>query len=375
MKIGINALFLVAGKGGGIERYLRGLLKWLAIIDKKNEYLIFSNKDNTGTFERRENFREIISPVSARIRPAKILWEQIVLPFQLKKENVDIVLSAGNIAPKLTFCPSIVIIYDLISFSYPENFSLAEKLALKYLLRRTATVADRIITISESSRNEIKKWLGVSEDKISVVHGGCDENFRKDHIKGDSIKNKFGVANGFIFCAASLRRYKNLEGLIKAFSILKKEHRIPQKLVLAGHKEKYFEKLQELVTLLGLQNDVIFTGFITEDELQSLYSSADTIVYPSFYEGFGLPILEAMASGTPVVASNVTSIPEVAGDAALLFDPHDIDEMAEKVHNVLKDENLQKSLISKGLERVKEFTWKRTAEKVLEVINSIVKTG
>lgn len=375
MKIGINAVFLVAGKGGGIERYLRGLLKWLAIIDKKNEYLLFGNKDNAGTFELRENFREIISPVSARVRPAKILWEQIFLPFQLKKEKVDIVLSAGNIAPKLTFCPSIVIIYDLISFAYPENFSLAERLALKYLLYRTATFADRIITISESSKKEIQKWLGVSEDKISVVYGGCDENFRKDEIDIERAKNKFGIKNGFIFCSASLRRYKNLDGLIRAYNILKKKYAITQKLVLAGHKEKYYEEMQELVKLLGLQNDVIFTGFITEDELRSLYSSADTIVYPSFYEGFGLPLLEAMASGTPVVASDSTSIPEVVGDAGLLFDPHNINEMAETIYSVIKDKDLKKVLISKGFERIKEFTWERTAEGVLGVINSAVKTG
>jgi len=341
LKIGINAVFLVAGKGGGIERYLRGLLKWLAIIDKKNEYFLFVNKDNVGTFELRENFREIISPVSARVRPAKILWEQIFLPFQLKKEKVDIVLSAGNIAPKLTFCPSIVIIYDLISFAYPENFSLAERLALKYLLYRTATFADRIITISESSKKEIQKWLGVSEDKISAVYGGCDGDFRKDVINADKVKSRFGIKDRFIFCAASARKYKNLDGLIKAYNILKKKYAVTHKLVLVGSKDKYYKELQELVRLSGLENDVIFTGFVAEEELKSLYSSADIFVYPSFYEGFGLPILEAMASCSPVTASNITSIPEVVGDAGLLFDPHNIDEMAEKIYIVLKDENLK----------------------------------
>ncbi|MFZ6017750.1 MAG: glycosyltransferase family 4 protein [Nitrospirota bacterium] len=375
MRIGINAIFLVAGEGGGIERYLRGLLKGLASIDKKNEYIVFGNRDNAGTFGLADNFREIVSPVSARVRPAKILWEQFVLPSQLKKEKVDVVLSVGNIAPKISFCPSIVIIYDLISFLHPENFSLSERLALRYLLHRTAKSADRIITVSESSRNGIMKWLGVPEDKISVIYGGYDENLREDTINANRVKDRFGIKNRFIFCVASTRKYKNLDGLVKAYNILKKKYDIAHKLVLAGHKDRYYEELQKIIKVSNLENVVIFTGFLQDDELLSLYSLADIFVYPSFYEGFGLPILEAMASGTPVVVSNMTSIPEVVGDAGLLFDPHNIDEMAEKIYSAIKNKDLRKVLISKGFERVKEFTWERTAEKVLGVINSVVKTG
>ena len=374
MRIAINAIFLVTGKGGGIERYLRGLLKGLAQIDRVNEYLVFGNKDNAGTFELRDNFREIVSPVSARIRPAKILWEQFVLPSRLKKEKVDIVLSAGNIAPKIFFCPSLVIIYDLIFFAHPEEFSLLERLVLRYLLHRTAMSADRIITVSESSKNEIIRWLKVPQDRMSVVYGGCDKNLR-DVIDTMVLKDKVSVKGNYIFCAASLRMYKNLDGLIKAYSVLKKKYSVPQKLVLTGHKGRYYEELQRLVRVLGLENDVIFTGFISDDELRLLYSSADVFVFPSFYEGFGLPVLEAMASGTPVVASNRTSIPEVVGDAGLLFNPDNTDEMAETIHSVLREETLKKSLISRGFERVKKFTWEKTAEGVLKVINSAVKIG
>jgi glycosyltransferase involved in cell wall biosynthesis len=374
LRIAINAIFLVTGKGGGIERYLRGLLKGLAQIDRVNEYLVFGNKDNAGTFELRDNFREIVSPVSARIRPAKILWEQFVLPSLLKKEKVDIVLSAGNIAPKIFFCPSLVIIYDLIFFAHPEEFSLLERLVLRHLLHRTAMSADRIITVSESSKNEIIRWLKVPQDRMSVVYGGCDKNLR-DVIDTMVLKDKVIVKGNYIFCAASLRMYKNLDGLIKAYSVLKKKYSVPQKLVLTGHKGRYYEELQRLVRVLGLENDVIFTGFISDDELRLLYSSADVFVFPSFYEGFGLPVLEAMASGTPVVASNRTSIPEVVGDAGLLFNPDNTDEMAETIYSVLREETLKRSLISKGFERVKKFTWEKTAEGVLKVISSAVKIG
>ena len=369
MRVGINAIFLVAGKGGGIERYLRGLISGLKVIDKENEYLLFTSRDCRGTFNLRDNFKEIYCDVSSTYRPAKILWEQFILPWKLRSYKIDVLLSAGNIAPAVHPCPSVVMIYDMIPFIRPEGFSIPELFALKTLFALTAKMSSKIITVSESSKNEIVNRFKISNDKIKVIYGACDEYFRPTAIdnKTDNLK-RYGVNGKYILYVASSRPYKNIDGLIKAYKILKDRYGIEHSLIVTGLAGKAQSGLLTMAQELKLESDVRFSGFVNDRDLPLLYSAADIFVYPSFYEGFGLPVLEAMSCGIPVAASNSTSLPEVVGNAGLLFDPHNTEQMAEVIYNLIKDSHLRKELVKKGFERVKEFSWEKTAMQVLSVL-------
>lgn len=369
MRIGINSLFLVSGKGGGIERYLRGLVGGLKKIDKKNEYFIFTNRNCRGAFGFGENFHEIYCDVSAVFRPAKILWEQFVLPWQLKRHKIDILLSAGNTAPVAHRCPSVAIIYDMIPFIRPEGFNTIELLALKTLFSLTAKTSSKIITISKSSQEEIVKRLKVSPDKVEIVYGSCDEYFKPVGDKGRSELQKYGISGEYILYVASSRPYKNIDGLIKAYRIMKERHHMGHKLVVVGLAGRAYPELMKLVKESKLEGDVIFCGFVNDEDLPLLYSLSYVFVYPSFYEGFGLPILEAMSCGVPVAASHVTSIPEAVGNAGLLFDPYNVEEMAEVIYRLMIDRGLRESLIQKGYEWVKEFSWEKSAMRVLAVLS------
>jgi len=374
LRIGINTIFLISGKGGGIERYTRNLIKALKKIDKENEYIIFTNRDNTGSFELSSNFQEYFSPVSARIRPAKILWEQLILPFQLKRKKIDVLLSPGNVAPLFPPCPSILIIHDLLPFVWPENFNKVELYSLKALIRLGAQKATKKITVSKNSQKEIVRYLKVPMEKTAVVYPGCDEIFLYGQISQEekSIKRPLGIDGGFILCTASTRPYKNLDRLLVAFSLLKKgglEHR----LVIAGLPGRNHRSILNMIKALELEESVVFTEYVSDKELLALYSTASVLVYPSLYEGFGLPVLEAMACGTPVAASNTTSLPEVVGEAGRLFNPYDPEEIAEAVYQLIKDTALRNIYIAKGRERVNSFSWEKTTEEMLSIFTLAAK--
>lgn len=373
MRVGINAIFLVAGKGGGIERYLRNLIKALQKLDHENRYIIFTNKDNTGTFDLKENFKEYFSPVSARFRPMKILWEQFLLPFQVKAAGIDVLFSPGNVSPLFVSCPSVVVIHDLIPFVRPDNFNKIELGALRLLLYLTAKMASGIITVSRSSKRGIIDRFRISSDKIFVIYLACDQTFLYSQPSVEEtgkLKKQYGIKGDFILCTASTRPYKNFDRLLLAFRLLKKRHKVKHCLVIVGAPGRHHRFLLKMVADLGLNEDVIFTGFVPDKVLPTLYSAASVFVYPSLYEGFGLPILEAMACGTPVVASNAASLPEVVGDAGLIFDPYNIEEMCKKIYRILSNEEPRNELITKGKQRARNFSWEKTAKEVVNVLRA-----
>lgn len=372
MRIGINALFLIPGKVGGSEVYLRNLICHLGKIDRQNEYILFANRENSGTFQLSQaNFREVLCPIKASFRPARILWEQFILPFQVRKYKIDVLHSPGYTAPFLAFCCSIVTIYDMNCFYYPEDFSKLTTFFLKLLVTLSARRSDRIITGSRNSKKDIVQILEISESKISVVYGAASSHSSvpiaiENKVRG-KLKQRYGINKKFILTVSVSHPHKNFYRLIKAYDILYKKYHIDCQLVIVGAKGRAQSILVNLVKKLSLEKRVIFTGWIPNEHLSSFYSEADLFVLPSLFEGFGIPILEAMAHGTAVVSSNSASLPEVAGRAALLVDPYNIEEIAEAMYKVLIDQNLRKNLIEKGLKRAKEFSWEKAAKETLKV--------
>jgi len=236
------------------------------------------------------------------------------------------------------------------------------------MLKKVAKKADRIITISQNSKKDIVEVLGVQEEKIEVVNLAADESFRP--IKSDfkNILSKYGINKKFIFYFGNLSPHKNITTLINAYSRLSAEIKKEYRLVIGGRKGRYFQSLLEIIRALKIEGQVIFTGFIPEEDLPHFYNAASVFVFPSLYEGFGLPPLEAMACGTPVIASKAASLPEVIAEGGILIDPHNSKELSEKIYPVLTNEEMRKNLSIKALNRAKNFSWEKFSKEVLKVL-------
>jgi len=370
MRIGINTLFMIPGIVGGSETILRNLISNLATIDSHNEYILFTNRENSGGFNLGQpNFFEVRCPIPARFRPARTLWEQLILPIQCQWHGIEILHSPGYISPIALPCPSVVSILDMNYFFFPEDWSKLALWALKILVPLSARRSCQIIALSQSSKRHIMEALKISEDKINVTYMGVDKIFHPHHNRREilKIKKRIGIKGDFILSVANSHPHKNLRRLLQAYHILRKDKGITHQLLLAGNPGRGHLELVKMVRKLGMGHEVIFTGYLPHHQMPLVYQAADLFVFPSLYEGFGLPILESMACGTPVVSSNAASLPEVVGRAGILVDPHDANEMAGAMCRVLSDKSLTEDLIKNGLEQSKRFSWMQTAKETLTI--------
>jgi len=373
VRIGINALYLLPGKVGGSETYIRNLVANLARLDQDNTYFIFVNKESEGVFQELPRRINIIHcPFNAANRPLRILWEQCILPLQVRRRKIDVLLSPGMTAP--FFCParSILVIYDLQHVNQPGNFSRFHLFFLKTIIYWSAKTADKIITISWHVKTDIVKHYRIAPEKIIVGHLGVNHGAFFPGRDGDTavVGKKYNLPEHYLLYAAALLPHKNHERLLKAFKEIKRE-RLELKLVLTGAWESGHEKIVALISALGLEQDVIMLGWIPGEDIPEIYRRAGVFVYPSIHEGFGLPILEAMASGVPVVCSRIEPLIEVAGNAALFIDPGDYLDIARGISTAFKDDAQRIQLIGKGLLRAKEFTWEKTARTTLNLLNGM----
>lgn len=265
----------------------------------------------------------------------------------------------------------VVTVYDLTPFITPKEHTTIRVSIYRTFFPRTLKTADMIIVDSYSTKNDIVRYFKIPEEKLRVIHLGVDEDYKplpEDNV--EKIKQKYNLNYPFILYVGTLEPRKNIPTLIKAFYKLKKSG-LPHKLVITGKKGWKYKDIFELIDKLELQKDVVFTGYVPKEDLPALYNAADLFIYPSLYEGFGLPPLEAMACGTPVITSNTSSLPEVVGNAGIMVDPYDVDGLAKVMYEVLTNEGLREELRKKGLERAKLFSWKKTAEETLKVYEEV----
>ena len=363
MRIGINAHYLLPGKVGGSEVYIRNLVRWLDRTDKDNEYFIFINKESQGIFEPvAPKMNVVLCPIKAVNRPVRILWEQLILPFQIWRYKLDILLSAGMTAP--VYCPatSVLVIHDLQFINQPQNFSIINLMFLRAIIYCSTKLADGVIAISQRVSQDIVKYYKIPLDKIAVIYHGIDHNAFFPGNKEDiaRIREKYHLPEYFILYPASLLPHKNHERLFQALKIIKEREK-DIKLVLIGTKDNKNNVILEKINKLGLQDDVTFLGWLPFEDVPLLYCASRVFVFPSLHEGFGIPVLEAMGCGVPVICSGIEPIKEVAGDGALFVDPYNPESVAEGVLSVLEDDQRRQGLIEKGFKRAKEFSWDKTA--------------
>lgn len=374
MRIGINALFVRPGKMGGGEVYFRNLTRAQFRLDRKNSYFVFINSRYAKQFcIDADNVSVIKCNLWGTNKLFRVFWEQLIFPILLKKLNIDIVHSFSQTGLLLAPCKSIMTIHDLQHYCYPGNFSICLRLYLKLMMWLTSRRSDKVITISNNSRNDILKFLKIPSEKVNVVYeSSCFGSSPVSVSESDEIpiRKKYGIDDKYILSVASMLPHKNLDGLIRAFNLISPDD--ARYLVLVGMKLKSFNTIREVIKSITLpETRIKLLGYVPDEDLPALYSMAELFVFPSFFEGFGLPPLEAMTFGCPVVASNSSSIPEILGDAALFVNPFDYKDIAEKMDGLLKDEACQRTLVQKGYKRIKSFSWEKTAKEVLDIYEDI----
>jgi glycosyltransferase involved in cell wall biosynthesis len=372
MRIGINALYLLPGKVGGSETYIRNLVRSLLAVDSDSTYCIFINKESKGVFpESDPRVTIVLCPLEATNRPMRILWEQFILPFQVWRHKVDVLLSAGLTSPFFCPVPSVLVIYDLQHINQPRNFPRLFHFFLKTILFLSAKTADGIITISEQTKKDIIKHYRKRPEKVTVVYLAVNHQlfFPASSDTTATLGIKYDLPEHYLLYAAALLPHKNHERLLRAFGEIK--GKMPGwKLVFTGAWDKGPGELVSTIAALGLEKDTVMLGWLPFDDIASLYRRAEIFIYPSLHEGFGLPVLEAMASGVPVVCSRIEPLVEIAGGAALLVDPYDQSDIAGGMLSVFRDKNLRSKLAKAGIQRARMFTWEKTAYNTLAFLNA-----
>ena len=371
MKISIDARGINLYKGTGIGTYTENLTRELLNIDKENDYTLFWNGKNYDSFKQ-SNSKIIFSS-----NRHGAFYENFYVPSYIEKNNIDLhhIPQNGIGLTESYSSKSIVTIHDLIPYTLPETVG---RRYLENFLKEMPKILNKtrgILTVSEYSKRDILKFFhGYPAENIFVTPLAANSNFRPldKNICLEFVKEKLNIKSPYILYIGGSSARKNVRELILAFQKINLSLKKPYTLVLGGSVKDEGKKLVSLVESLNLQNNIIFTGYLDDDILPILYNGAEAFVYPSLYEGFGLPPLEAMSCQTAVITSNLTSIPEVTSDAAILIDPFNSEELSSKLFKLLDDDDFRYELASKGYKRSLDFSWKKTAEKTLEAYNSLL---
>lgn len=356
----------------GIGTYIRNLVQQLARIDRETEYVLLCRpQDREAVAVPAPNFRTVVEP-----SPAYSVAEQVRIPMALRREHIDLFHAPHYVLPPLIHCRSVVTIHDCIHLMFPEY--LPGRLAHAYARLQLWTAAhrsDRVLTVSETSKLDILRRFRIPADKVTVVYNAIDSRLAMPPGDEDfeRVRARYQLKDPFALYVGNIKPHKNLERLIDAFHELRQESAFESlKLVIIGDEISKYQGLRRAVHRHKLHKHVRFFGFVPLETLVVLYRLASLFVFPSLYEGFGLPPLEAMYFGTPVVTSNVSSLPEVVGDAAILVDPYSTTSIAEGMRRALMDEDLRAWLRERGMAKAREYSWEQSVCRIREVYGEVM---
>jgi glycosyltransferase involved in cell wall biosynthesis len=355
----------------GIGTYVRNLVRTLATQSYDDEYVLLcraADVDDVRSLGPR------FEPVVERAGNYSVR-EQVSIPAALARARVDLFHSPHYVVSPLTRCPYVVTIHDCIHLRFPQY--LPNRMASTYartMMRMAASRARRVLTVSNASKDDILHYLRVPADRVEVIYNALDTRLATPPTDDEvaHVRDRFLLTSPFILYAGNIKPHKNVDRLIEAYSILRRRGITEPKLLIIGDQISKYPNLRRLVHGFQLHPHVRFLGFVPETTLAALYRLASVFVFPSLYEGFGLPPLEAMAAGTPVVTSNVSSLPEVVGDAAVLIDPMDAGAIADAMARVLSDATLRDTLVTRGHARVQAFSWDRSVARIRQVYADVV---
>lgn len=375
MKIGVDIRTINKPKSG-VGYYVTNLVREFQNIDTTNEYFMISNNNSYELeFKKLDNFVNFKTWVSNENHIVGDLWESFYLPRLLLNKGVDVFHGPAFMIPlRSTGFRTVVSIHDVVAFTRPETVPRKYALYMKLLLRQVVRKVDKIIAPSISTKNDLVKYLYTPEEKIHVIYDAVSPKYcpTAPGYDREEIKRKFGIRNKYIFFAGNLEPRKNLIRLMEAFSMIRSKLGEDYQLVICGKKGWLYKNILQTYERLRMNNDIVLTNYVGEKDLLNLYRSADIFAFPTLYEGFGFPPLEAMGCGVPVIASNVSSLPEIVGDAALMVDPLNTREISEAILTLTRSESLRNELKEKGLRQSARFSWEDTARKTLDVYASVL---
>lgn len=376
MRILINTVFLTSEHLGGSWAYTANLVSRLTRLPSAHEFLIMTNRESVDRLDcDAARAKKVVVDLNVNSRIRRVAWEQISLPRIVKQQGIDLVHSTGNVLPLHVGVPAIVTLHDLQYLDYPQYFPFLRRMYLTYFVPRSVSRAAAIITISEFTKQHICRSFKADPGKIHVTYlAGLLE--KSGVVSGDDndVRKRFGLKRPYLMAVGSSLPHKNLPRLISAFAGVSAD--VPYDLVIVGESGANKQVLETAVELAGLSGTgrVRFTGFVTRRDLVALYHDAEAVVIPSLYEGFGIPAIEAMDCGCPVLAANCTALPEIVGDAAMLFEPTDVADIGRALKEFHRDPSLRLTLKEKGTRRAEGFSWEKVAAETLQLYDKLMES-
>lgn len=374
MRVGILGQLVSSAAGyrrAGVSRYIELLVDALPDVAPRDQIVLFAREENAAGWRSTASISVVGSRWPTEKPPVRIAWEQLFAPLAAARQRLDVLHAPVNIAPLLGRTPTVVTVHDLAFMVYPEQYPAAKRHYLRLMTSLSLRRASEVITVSEATARDVERYLRFPANRITAIPNGVDPSMRvvDDPLQLDEFRKRNQLPEHWLLFVGTLQPRKNLIGLLRGYAGVAGVIDAP--LVVAGGKGWMYSDVFDEVKALGISDRVRFVDYVAPDELPLWYSAATAFVYPSLYEGFGLPVLEAMACGTPVVTSSISSMPEVAGDAAILVDPSDIGEIGAGLKKLLEDEGLRRELRRRGLARAAQFSWTETARRTAEVYHRV----
>lgn len=365
MRIAVNTRLLLKGKLEGIGWFTYQTLERIVRNHPEHEFIFFFDRQYDPSFVFGPNVTPVVVHPQARHPVLFYIWFEWSIPRLLRKYKADLFLSADGFMSLSTKVPTCLVIHDLAFEHYPDHFVLSHRLYWRHYSRLFAKKATRIATVSTYSKQDISEKYGVPPTNIDVVYNGAHDEYKPiTYQEREEVKKKYADGCEYFVFAGALHPRKNIVNLLKAFIAFKKRQHTNMKLVIVGRLAWKYEEVEQMRQEMQFKDDVKWVGYMNVDELSKVIAGAYALVYASLFEGFGIPILEALQCDVPAIVSNTSSMPEVAGDAALLVDPTDPQDIADKMHLLYKDETLRAKLIANARIQVKKFSWEGSAERL-----------
>jgi glycosyltransferase involved in cell wall biosynthesis len=369
MRIAVNTRLLLKGKLEGIGWFTYQTLERMVKNHPEHEFIFFFDRPYDESFVFASNVTPVVVAPQARHPILFYLWFEWSIPFMLKKYKADVFLSTDGYLSLKTKVPTCLVIHDLAFEHYPDHVIRSHRMYWRYFSPKFARRADRLVTVSTFSKEDIVKRYRIEPSKIDIVYNGAHDKYKPlDWKEREEVKAKYADGCEYFVFAGALHPRKNILNLLKAFVIFKKRQRSDMKLVIVGRFAWKYEEVLDMKENMPFKDDVKWVGYMEVEELSKVIGGAYALAYPSLFEGFGIPILEALQCNVPAIVSNTSSMPEVGGNAALLVDPLDTDDIANKMQLIYKDEALRAKLIADAPNQVKKFDWNKSAEQLWDAV-------
>lgn len=362
MKIGID-IHTIGARQTGNETYIKNLISH---FDCDHDFHFYHTRADREDLPKWQGDYHQVKPHNPLLRIP------VSFPLALKRDAID-VAHFQYVAPPITHCPTVVMVHDISYEFFPEFFNPLSRKRMQLLIPFSARKSAHVLTVSEYSRQQIIQTYGIAEDKVTVTYNGVSDAFKPVDNDGWLRQKllRLNIDSPFILAVGNLQPRKNIERLVRIYCELKRKDLISQKLVLVGKVDYRGHAIEQQIQASGMSDSIISTGYVDDEELVALYNCADVFVYPSYYEGFGLPVLESMACGTPVITSDVSSIPEVGGDAVLYIQPDSDSDLRSCITSLANSEELRNQQATKGLQQAKKFNWETTSQQTLAIFESV----